>query len=156
MSNLMETGNLITPSYRIIVADRHTLFRETLKRVLSEVSELVVVGEAGDSSSLLDLLHRLNLDQQVPQLVILDISMPVLRGIETTRQIKEVFPDVKVLILSMAREKECLDCVLGVGAEGYLLKQNANTELFSAVEKIKQGGIYVSPGMAGKFEDILR
>jgi DNA-binding NarL/FixJ family response regulator len=152
----METGNLITPSYRIVVADRHILFRETLKRALSEMGELVVVGEASDSSSLLDLLRRLNLDQQDPQLVILDFSMPVLRGIETTRQIKEVFPEVKVLILSMDRDKECLDCVLAAGAEGYVLKQNANTEIFSAVERIKQGGIYISPGMAGKFEDILR
>ena len=151
----METGNLIIPSYRIVVADRHTLFRETLKRALSEVGEWVVVGEAGDSLSLFDLLRRLNLVQQVPQLVILDISMPVLRGIEITRQIKEVFPEIKVLILGMYKDKECLDCVLGAGAEGYVLKQNANTELFSAVERIKQGGIYVSPGMTTKFEDYL-
>jgi len=137
------------------VADRHTLFREALKRALSEVGELAVVGEAGDSSNLLNLLRRLNLDQQIPQLVILDLSVPVLGGIEITRQIKGVFPEIKVLILGMHKDKECLDCVLGVGAEGYLLKQNANTELFSAVERIKQGGIYVSPAMTRKFEDNL-
>jgi DNA-binding NarL/FixJ family response regulator len=78
-------------------------------------------------------------------MAIVDITMPNLGGIEATRRIKMTYPEVKVLILTIHKEQEYLDQAFSAGAEGYLLKEDANTELFSAIETIRQGGIYVSP-----------
>jgi two-component system response regulator NreC len=78
-------------------------------------------------------------------MVILDISMPNPRGIEATHQIKMIFPNMKVLILSMHREKEYFSQAMAAGADGYLLKEYADAEIFTAIEIIEQGGIYVSP-----------
>ena len=83
-------------------------------------------------------------------MVILDISMPNLRGLEATREIKAIFPNVKVLILTMHRHKEYVYGAISAGAEGYLLKEDADTELFVAVEKIRQGGRYISPILSGE------
>ena len=85
------------------------------------------------------------LKKSTPQMVILDISMPNLRGIEAAREVKIINPDIKILILTMHKNKEYLYHCLSAGAEGYLLKEDTDTELFSAIETIRQGGIYVSP-----------
>jgi DNA-binding NarL/FixJ family response regulator len=78
-------------------------------------------------------------------MAILDISMPNLGGLEAASRIKSAYPDMKVLILSMHREKEYVQKALSVGADGYLLKQDSSAELFTAIEKIRQGGVYFSP-----------
>ena len=83
-------------------------------------------------------------------MVILDISMPNLRGLEATREIKRLFPNVKVLILTMHRGKEYVYGAISAGAEGYLLKEDADTELFIAVDKIRQGERYISPILSGE------
>ena len=83
-------------------------------------------------------------------MVILDISMPNLRGLEATREIKRLFPNIKVLILTMYRDKEYVYDAISAGAEGYLLKEDPDTELFIAVEKIRQGGRYISPILSGE------
>src|SRR4030042_3152377 len=126
----------------IVLADNHNLFRQDLKRILEEKGDLKVVAETGDG---LELLNILNLSKLAPHLVILDMSMPNLGGIEATRRIKMTHPDLKVLILSMHKDKEYLQEAFSAGAEGYLLKENANTEIFSAIEIIRGGGIFVSP-----------
>ena len=128
--------------YRILIADDHPLMRQGLKKVLEEKGDLKVVAETGDG---LELLNILNLSKLAPHLVILDMSMPNLGGIEATRRIKMTHPDLKVLILSMHKDKEYLQEAFSAGAEGYLLKENANTEIFSAIEIIRGGGIFVSP-----------
>lgn len=126
--------------YRIVVADDHNMFRQGLKRILSEMADLEVVGEVGDG---LELLKRLN--ELTPHMVILDISMPNLRGIEAIREIKTIRPDAKILILTMHKDKEYLYQAISSGANGYLLKEDADTELFSAIETIRRGRIYLSP-----------
>jgi len=131
--------------YRIILADNHTMFRQGIKNILEGAEDLEVVGEAGDGLNLLELLKKVTFD-----MVILDISMPNLGGFEATREIKTIFPDVKVLILTMHRDKEYVYHAIAAGAEGYLLKEDADTELFAAVEKIRQGGHYISPLLSGK------
>jgi len=130
-------------TYHIVLADDHALVRQGLKRTLEENVDLEVVGEAGDGLELLDLLKKLT-----PHMVILDISMPKLRGIEAIREIKMEHPRVKVLMLTMHKEKEYLHQAMSAGADGYFLKKDVDTELFSAIEKIRQGEIYVSHSLS--------
>ena len=132
--------------YRIVLADDHVMFRHGIKSILEGAEGLEVVGEASDGLKLLELLKQIT-----PDMVILDISMPNLRGLEATKEIKTISSDVKVLILSMHRDKEYVYYAISAGAEGYLLKEDADTELFTAVEKIRQGEHYISPGLSEKF-----
>ena len=127
-------------AYSIILADDHVLVRQGLKRILEEMPGLEVVGEANDGLELLALLSR-----RVPDMVILDIFMPNLRGIEAIYEIKKLHRDIKILILTMHTDKEYLYLALSSGAKGYLLKEDADKELFSAIEKVRQGKTYVSP-----------
>ena len=128
--------------YRIVLADNHALLRQGLKRILREKPEIEVIGEAGDGTELLNLL---SLSKLAPHMVILDPSMPDLRGIEAIRKVKSAHPDVKILILSMYKDKEYLSRAISNGAEGYLLKEAVDKELLPAIEMIMQGGVYVSP-----------
>ena len=131
--------------YRVLLADDHVMFRQGVKRILKDADDLEVVGEASDGLELLDVAK-----ETTPDMVILDISMPNLRGLEATREIKMLFPNVKVLILTMHRDKEYVYGAISAGAEGYLLKEDADTELFTAVDKIRQGGRYISPILSGE------
>ena len=136
--------------YRIVVADDHVIFRQGIKRIIEAVPDLIIVGEAGDGLELLELLKNTE-----PDLVIMDISMPNLRGLEAAREIKAINPDLKVLFLTMHREKEYLHHAMAAGAEGYMLKEDADTELFSAINAIRQGGTYVSPLLSPQLTDLL-
>jgi len=129
--------------YRIILADDHVLIRQGLRRIIEVDVELKVVGEAGDGLELLALL-----DTVVPDMVILDISMPNLSGLEATRLTKAKYPDAKVLILTMHKDVEYVSRALSAGADGYLVKEDADHELFSAIEKIRSGGRYLSPRLS--------
>lgn len=130
-------------TYKILLADDHTLFREGLKRILTEAADLEVIGEVADGLKLLKILNRLK-----PHMIILDISMPNIRGIEAIHEIKSLQPDIKILVLTMHREMEYLHQAISSGANGYLLKEDTDSELFSAIKKIKQGRIYISPKLS--------
>ncbi|KAF0219145.1 MAG: LuxR family transcriptional [Geobacteraceae bacterium] len=129
--------------YRIVLADDHVLIRQGLGGLIKGVADLEVVGEAGDGIELLALLKSV-----IPHMVILDISMPHLRGIEAVRAIKGNYPAVKILVLTMHREY--VQQALAAGADGYLLKEDADRDLFSAIENIRQGRVYLSPRLAGE------
>jgi DNA-binding NarL/FixJ family response regulator len=116
------------------------MFRQGIKRLLGDMKGIEVIAEAGDGLELLSLLRK-----QQPQMVILDISMPRLRGLEAAKEIKVGFPEVKILILSMHRNTEYFYNAISSGAEGYLLKEDADRELYTAIEKIRKGERYVSP-----------
>jgi DNA-binding NarL/FixJ family response regulator len=116
------------------------MFRQGIKRLLGDLKGVEVIGEVGDGIELLSLLREVR-----PQMVILDISMPRLRGLEAAKEIKTSFPQVKVLILSMHRNTEYFYNAISSGAEGYLLKEDADRELYTAIEKIRKGERYVSP-----------
>ena len=120
--------------YRIILADDHKMFRQGVKKIIDETEDLKVIGEVDNGLQLLELLKSLS-----PQMVILDISMPKMRGIEATREIKMTNPDIKILIPDHAQEQELLYHCFSAGAEGYLLKEDTDTELFSAIETIRRG-----------------
>ena len=135
----------VTPfPYEILLVDDHPLARQRIKTIIAEKSELAVVGELQDG---LELLHCL--DNRLPHLVILDISMPHLGGIETTRLIKSSHPEIKVLILTLHSRREYVDRARLAGAEGYLLKDEAEKELLLAIETLRQGGTYLSPLLTG-------
>jgi DNA-binding NarL/FixJ family response regulator len=125
--------------YSIVLADDHGLFRAGLNRILREVPWLEVVGEADDGLALLSMLKK-----REPHLVILDISMPHLRGIEAICEIRAGHPNVKILMLTMYKDMEFVSQAIGAGASGYLLKQDAETEIFAAIEAIRQGRTYLS------------
>jgi DNA-binding NarL/FixJ family response regulator len=137
-------------AYRIVVADDHALFRQGLKGILRGAGDLEVVGEADDG---LELLNLLNVNKLDPDLVILDISMPNLRGIEAIREIKTIHPKVKILIVTMHKDKEYLFQSLAAGADGYFLKKDADVELFAAIDKIRKGKNYVSPHLSEELAD---
>ena len=126
--------------YKIVLADDHILLRKGIKQIIETSDDMQVVGEAGDGLDLLNLLKTVTAD-----MVILDISMPNLRGVEAAREIKMIHPDVKILILSMHKKKEYLYHAFSAGANGYLLKEDTDTELFSAIKTVRDGGAYVSP-----------
>jgi DNA-binding NarL/FixJ family response regulator len=107
--------------YRIVLAEDHVLVREGIKKIIEGLPELQVVGEVGDGGQLLDLLTGLAVD-----MVVLDISMPSLPGLEATREIKKLYPLVKVIFLTMHRTREFLQQALEAGADGFLLKEDAD------------------------------
>jgi DNA-binding NarL/FixJ family response regulator len=129
--------------FRIVLADDHVLIRHGIRRLLQEMEDLEVVAEAGDGLELLALLKTLT-----PDLVIVDISMPHLSGIEALRTLKKTYPEVKVLILTM--HKEYVHQVRSAGGDGYLLKEDVDREIIAAIEKIQAGEFYLSPKLRGK------
>ena len=138
-------------NYRVMLADDHTLFRSGVKRILEEIPGVEIVGEAADGLELLSLLKKVT-----PDLVILDISMPNLRGLEAIHEIKASYPRVQVLILTMHKDAEYLSYALGAGAAGFLLKQDADPELLEALASIRQGRTYLSPAISEVVPDLLR
>ncbi len=137
-------------SLSILLADDHAMFRCGIRRILQGIDGVKVVGEASDGFELIQLMKKIS-----PQLVILDISMPNLRGLEAMREIKVINPDVKVLILTMHKDEEYLQDAFAAGAEGYLVKDDAETELISALDTLKKGGTYISPLLAPQLGDLL-
>ena len=132
------------PNYSIILADDHVLMRQGLKRLIQEDPELQVVDEAGDGLELLEIL-----EESTPDMVMIDINMPRLRGLEAIKIIKELYPDVKVLVLTMSKSKEVLYQAMNSGADGYLLKEDANEILHSAIKTIRRGQTFISPLIFG-------
>jgi DNA-binding NarL/FixJ family response regulator len=136
--------------YSILLADDHVMFRRAVRRIIESIADAEVVGEASDGFELLELLKEIS-----PQLVIMDISMPNLRGFEATREIKIINPVVKVLILTMHKDREYLYHAFSAGAEGYLLKEDADSELVSAIDTLRRGGTYISPLLSPQLADLF-
>jgi DNA-binding NarL/FixJ family response regulator len=124
--------------YKIILADDHAMFRRGVRRIIEDIAGLEVIGEAADGLELLDLLKKMT-----PDMIILDISMPHIRGLEATAKIKTVHPQIKILVLTMHRE--FLRQGIAAGADGYLLKDDTDTELVAAIARVRQGKNYLSP-----------
>jgi len=126
-------------AYRIVLADDHAMLREGIKGIINDAENLQVVGEAADGMALLRLLKKISTD-----MVVLDVSMPKLRGIEAAREIKRLYPEIKILFLSMYKKKEYLRLAVAAGAEGYLLKEDTGFELIHAIDTIRHGRTYLS------------
>jgi DNA-binding NarL/FixJ family response regulator len=123
----------------IIIADDHRLFRTGLKYIIDESRKYRVIGEVSNGIELLDLLANVT-----PQLVIMDINMPVMNGIEATRKVLEKYPALNILILSMYGESDYYNTLLDLGIKGFVLKDADNEEFFLAIHKILSGGTYYS------------
>ena len=134
----------------VILADDHAMFRQGVRRILEELPGVEVVGEAQDGLELLDLLKKVR-----PDLVILDISMPRLRGIEAVREIRTLHADTKILMLTMHKESEYLHFAMKAGVEGFLLKEDADSELVQALEAIRWGKLYISPLLTERVPELL-
>jgi len=124
---------------RVMLADDHTLVRAGIRALLEKLPGVEVVGEAGDGREVLNLvkLHQ-------PDVVLMDISMPGLNGLEAAMRMAKEFPDVRVIILSMHHNEEYVWRALKAGAAGYLLKKAATTELETALQRVAHGEIYLS------------
>ncbi len=131
--------------YTIVIADDHTLIREGVRNLINGFGGFNVIGEAADGISLLKLLKK-----RLPDMVIMDISMPGLRGIEATREIHIHYPAVRILILSMHKNHEFLSMSLEAGAHGYLLKEDTSEELLEAINRLRSGHTYLSARVAAE------
>ena len=128
---------------RILLADDHTVVRQGLRKVLEERPEWEVVAEAGDGREAVR-----QAEQHKPDIAILDVAMPLLNGIETTRQITRRVPNTRVLVLSMHADEAYVTQMLQAGATGYLLKDSADVDLIQAVSEVAKGKSFFSPAIA--------
>ena len=128
---------------KILIADDHAIVREGLKQILSEVPDMVVAGEAASGTEAMDLVRR-----EPWSLVLLDISMPGKSGLDVLKQIKDEYPRLPVLMLSMYPEDQYAVRVMKSGASGYLTKESAPELLVTAIRKVANGGKYISPSLA--------
>jgi len=125
---------------RVLLADDHTILRAGLKMMLSVQPDIEIVGEASDGRQAIAEAQRVQ-----PDVILMDITMPELNGIEATRQVKKLLPETRVLVLTMHENEEYLFQVLRAGASGYILKEAADTELISAIRSVYAGRFYLSP-----------
>jgi two-component system response regulator NreC len=126
--------------YRIVLADDHALVRRWLRKIIEKNPQLQVIGEVGDGLELLEFLKKRH-----PEMILLDISMPKLGGLEAARIIKQDYPKIKVLILTMHKNKIYLEQAMLAGVAGYLVKEEADQELLPAIATLREGKTYISP-----------
>ena len=128
---------------RILLADDHTVVRQGLRKVLEERPDWVVVAEAGNGRDAVKQAEEFK-----PDVAILDVAMPLLNGIEATRQIVKRVPGTRVLVLTMHSDEAYVNQILKAGATGYLLKDSADVDLIQAVAAVSQGKSFFSPAVA--------
>ncbi len=130
---------------RVLLADDHVLVLEGLKRILAADFDLVAMVENG--REVLEVAGKL-----MPDVVLMDISMPLLNGVEAARQLKKIQPDVKIIFLTMHAEQPYVQEAFRAGASGYLLKRSAASELVHAIREVMKGRTYLTPLIAGEFQ----
>jgi len=133
---------------RILVVDDHALVRAGLRRLIQEVDGVEVIGEASDANEALALV-----ESSRPELIMMDIGMPNINGLQATTQIRARFPGVRVIIVSMYSSEEDVLQALRSGASGYLLKQSAPAEMGIAIDAVRNGGLYLSPPVSRSVVD---
>jgi len=131
-------------SLKILLADDHKIVRDGLRSLIEKEPGMRVVAEAEDGRTAVSLAR-----EHTPDVVIMDVSMPGLNGIEATRQIRAEQPDAKIIALSMYSDRRFVTGILGAGASGYLLKDCAFEELIEAIHTVSKGQYYLSPGITG-------
>ena len=127
-------------SIRILVADNHGILRQGIQALIEKQSDMEVIGQAGDGLTAVEMTRELQ-----PDVVLMDVSMPVLNGIEATRQIKSELPEVKVLALSVHAKREFVLDMIKAGASGYILKECVLDDLVQAINTVVAGHSYLSP-----------
>lgn len=130
---------------RVLITDDHVIVREGLRTILQAQPDIEVVGEASSGEEAI-----VKTKEYHPDIVLMDITMPVMSGLEATRQIKQQYPDVSILILTMHEGDEYFFKSLDAGASGYFIKGGSSTELISALRAVYQGAVFLYPTMAKK------
>ena len=128
---------------RVLLADDHAIVRKGLRALLEGEAGIEVIGEAEDGREAVQMTQQL-----LPDVVLMDLSMPALSGLEATRQIKKRFPEVKVLVLTRHANEEYIFQILRAGASGYVVKKAAPTELMLAIKAVYQGDSFLSPAIS--------
>ncbi len=133
---------------RILLADDHTIVRQGMARLLEEQPDLKVVGEATNGQDVVDKALEL-----VPDIIIMDIAMPLLNGIEAAKRVRKSLPDCKILILSMYSHEHYIHQLLETGISGYLLKDSSGQDIIKAIRAAMKNEIIMSPSISQKVED---
>ncbi|MFD2117005.1 response regulator [Paenibacillus yanchengensis] len=136
---------------KILLADDHQLFREGLKRILNMEDDLEVIGECSDGIQVLEFCQL-----QQPEIVLMDINMPIETGVAATERLQQAFPEIKVIILSIHDDESYVFEALRKGASGYLLKDMEAEALINAIRSVSHGDSYIHPKVTGKLIHQLR
>ena len=137
---------------RVLLVDDHALFREGIRALLSAESDIEVVGEAADGKQAIELAEKLS-----PDIIVMDLVMPGMNGMQAAQQLHDKYPDIKVLILSMYDDDEYVCQILKAGASGYVLKRAASDDLLRAIREVEKGGSALHPTVAAKLiKDYVR
>jgi two-component system response regulator NreC len=134
---------------RIVLAEDHTILRAGLKALLSFQEDIEIVGEAGDGREAVRVV-----DKCVPDLLIIDLSMPRLNGMEAIREIRSRHSEIKIIVLTVHKSDEYIVASLESGANGYILKDASHSELILAIEYVMDGKIFLSPSISDKVVDV--
>lgn len=134
------------PNYNIVLADDHALIRKGIKKIIDEKRGFAVVGEASNKEELFDVLEK-----EEVNLILLDVTLDVGSGIDFIPEITDLYPEIKILILTMHKRKMYLVQAMAAGAHGYLLKEDSDIELLDAIEAINKGETYISNPLWGDY-----
>lgn len=136
--------------YRIVIADDHSLIRKGLRTIIELESDMQVIGEAGDGEELLKFLAS-----EQPDMVIMDISMPNINGIDAIGKVLSLYPGIRILMLTMHRNSQYFYNAVSAGAHGYLIKDDSDTELLTAIDTVRSGKTYISPQLSSEVADTM-
>jgi DNA-binding NarL/FixJ family response regulator len=128
---------------RVVVVDDHTVVRDGVCALLALAPDIEIVGEAGDGREALEKLREVS-----PDVVLMDVAMPMMGGLETTRRIRKEFPNVKVLVLTQYADKEYVFPVIEAGANGFISKTAASSEIATGIRSVYRGDSFLSPSVA--------
>ena len=130
---------------RIVIAEDHTILRDGLKALILSNTDFEIVGEAQDGLEAIKIINELK-----PDLVLMDLSMPRMSGIDSIREVKKTCPETRILVLTVHKTEEYVLASLKAGADGYLLKESTHQELLNAIYYVLRGKSYLSPGISDK------
>lgn len=131
--------------YKIFIADDHAILREGLCAIIQGVPGFEVIGESGDGREALEMIEQI-----IPDVVILDISLPSMTGVEISRQLRKYHPEIKIVILSQYNNDEYVEHLMHYGVHGYILKENTSIDLIRAISEVMKNNIYLSPEITKK------
>ena len=144
MSALSEDGRVAGPT-RVLLVDDQPLFRRAIATLIAEQSDFAVVGEAVNGQEALERARAL-----LPDLVVMDIEMPIMNGVEAVRMLRDELPQIKVIVLTVSEDEDYLFDAVRFGANGYLLKDLQPEQLYEMLRAVRRGESPISPVMAGR------
>jgi DNA-binding NarL/FixJ family response regulator len=147
----VTTKKYVMKKIAVLLVDDHTVVRQGLRALLSSEEDIEVIGEAENGRQAVMLARK-----TPPDVVVMDVAMPLLNGLEATRQILKLVPAPKVLVLTSYGDDECVEQMMQAGAAGYLIKQTAANDLLKAIREVQRGNAFFSPAIAKRLRDQCR